>query len=146
MSALVWLIIGIALAALEAIVPGTVIIWFGLGGLFTSLFVKLGILNNTITQCLFFFFSSLGFLLLWILFFRRMFKKGSAANERDPMLDGLQGTVVNPIAPGIPGKIELTTNFHGLRIWSAVSTEDLPAGTVVKVVESNGIHLVVQKK
>lgn len=146
MSALVWLIIGIALAALEAVVPGTVIIWFGLGGLCTSLLVKIGILTNTIAQWVFFFFSSLGFLFLWIFVLKNRFEKKSTQNDRDPTLDELQGTVTKPISPGVPGNVELTTNYHGLKTWPAESKESIPAGTVVKVIETNGIHLVVQKK
>ena len=63
LSFLIWIVIGLVILGLEAVIPGTIIMWFGFGGLLTGLFVWIGVLKNAVAQWLFFFISSFLFLL-----------------------------------------------------------------------------------
>ncbi|MGV7929773.1 MAG: NfeD family protein [Spirochaetota bacterium] len=65
LSPLTWLSIGLILAALEILAPGFVVFWFGIGGVFTALLVRLGILESAEAQWLFFFISSVSLVGLW---------------------------------------------------------------------------------
>lgn len=143
MSAVVWLVIGIVLAALEAIVPGTVIVWFGLGGVLTAAVTRLGMLSEPVAQIIFFFVSSLVLLVGWITFARKYFVKPSEGNDRDPTLSELRGKATRDIAPGAPGEVELATSYHGLKRWAAESAHAIASGDRIRVIESSGVRLVV---
>lgn len=141
---LIWLSGGIVLLALEALVPGTVIMWFGCGALLTALLVWLGLLKDGVAQWLVFLVGSFGFLLGWLTVGRRWFgRKDEGA--RDPTMVGLRGKVVRAVAPSRPGEVELYEAYHGIRRWSAEAAESLEEGAEVEVVESKGIRLMVKR-
>jgi len=143
LSFLIWIVIGLVILGLEAVIPGTIIMWFGFGGLLTGLFVWIGVLKNAVAQWLFFFISSFLFLIGWIFFFKKILKK---EDVRDLTLSELSGVVTKEIKPDIPGEVELYRSFHGLKKWAAESSEFLPEKTEIRVKEAKGISLVVEKK
>ncbi len=136
----VWLIVGIALIGLEIIVPGFVIMFFGLAA------VAVGVLcwffpamPETIQLLL---FSILSFLMVWIM--RKMFKKtfsgkNGAPEEVDDVFTGQHATVARAIEPGAPGKV----TFNGTD-WQAQSDQALAVGTRVRIVRRDNITLTVQ--
>jgi len=146
-SALVWLAIGLLIMGLEIVVPGFVLFWFGVGGLLTSLFVFTRILpaGSAELQWSFFFVSSLLFLFIWHRYMKKHFSRDIVDEVRDPTIQGLLGRVIKPIAPGMPGEVELYDNFHGLRRWQAESEDDLGEGDEVRVMEARGIKLLVTR-
>ncbi|MCU0849070.1 MAG: NfeD family protein [Spirochaetes bacterium] len=145
LSPSIWLAAGIILMALEIIVPGFVIFWFGLGGTLTSLLVFFGILKSAESQWLFFILSSMSFLALWFGYLKKKLSKGGRDEARDPTLVNLQGTCIKDISPSRPGEIELFDTFHGLRRWPAESVNVIHEGDMVSVIEASGIKLVVKK-
>ncbi|TAL33751.1 MAG: NfeD family protein [Spirochaetes bacterium] len=146
LAPLTWAALGIILMALEIIVPGFVIFWFGAGALITALLVFLGLFTQAEWQWLCFMVSSLAFLALWHLELKKHFKSQTDNDFRDPTLTGLAGRVTKPISPSIPGEVELYDNFHGLKKWVAESSGRLDAGQEIIVVEARGIKLVVKPK
>ncbi|WP_243312756.1 NfeD family protein [Fundidesulfovibrio agrisoli] len=126
-----WALAGLLLIALEAVVPGLIIVFFGLGALATSLATALFGLS-TDSQLLLFAASSV----VSLLGLRRLFKKtfqGEARTEnqlRQRLEDftGEAAVVTEAIPEGGAGRIKLRGSFY-----AAVAREAIPAGTAVKV-------------
>ncbi len=141
----VWIALGLVLMGVEIILPGFVIFWFGVGGIITGVFCLTGIVKTPFYQWMVFFSSSIVFLAVWFLFFKKLMGKLKPADARDPTLINLRGKVILKIEPGKPGKIRLYDAFHGLKEWKAESSETIMENEEVSVIESRGINLVVQK-
>ncbi|MCU0844050.1 MAG: NfeD family protein [Spirochaetes bacterium] len=145
LSSLAWLSIGVILAALEILVPGFVVFWFGIGGILTALLVRLGVLASAEAQWLFFFISSVSLVGLWFGVLKKRFHTDESADSRDPTITGLRGKCTRRIIPGVPGEVELFENLHGLRTWQAESTAMIEEGEEVIVADARGIKLIVSK-
>jgi hypothetical protein len=147
LSPAVWLAAGIIIMALEIVMPGFIVFWFGAGGVLTALFVFIGILpaEEAEIQWIFFFLSSLLMLAVWQLYFSRRFKSTSADLSRDATLVNLRGKVIEEIHPGIPGKVELYTPYHSIKVWSAESSEQIEFGREIAVMDADGIRLIVKE-
>ena len=143
MTPAIWLALGIILVAMEIIVPGFVIFWFGLSGLITAFFSFTGIIENQIYLWILFFVSSIAFLSLWFSVLKKRFSKEK--DERDPTLIHLGGKCIADIEKGRPGEVELYENYHGLTKWKAESYETILAGEEIQVVEASGIKLIVKR-
>jgi len=147
-SPLVWLAIGIVFLSLEIIVPGFVVFWLGVGSLITSLGIFLDVIpaGSAEIQWLVFLLSSLSLLVLWHFYFKKYFGNEVVDDARDPTVSELKGRIVKPIAPGIPGEVELYTYYHGIKRWQAESDESLFEGDEITVLEARGIKLKVKRK
>jgi len=143
MTPVMWLALGVFLVALEIVIPGFVIFWFGLSGIITAFFSFTGIIQNEIYLWILFFVSSVIFLSLWFGLFRKHFK--SEEEERDPTLTNLIGKCTAYIEKGRPGEVELYEGYHGLTKWKAESSETILEGEEIQVVEASGIKLIVKK-
>jgi membrane protein implicated in regulation of membrane protease activity len=64
---------------------------------------------------------------------------------RDVSLTGIKGKVVKKIEPGIPGKVELYSAYHGIKEWSAEADAELNENEEIQVLEADGIKLIVKK-
>lgn len=136
-----WLVSGLVMCALEIVVPGFVIIFFGAGAILTALatlvFPGLGVSAQT----LLFIVLSLASLAA----FRRQAVGRGARKDADAAIDydddftGREVVVVEPIAPGAPGKVEL----NGV-LWNASSEASFAPGTRVRVVSRDGLTLAVR--
>jgi inner membrane protein len=142
---LAWLIFGLLLMGLEVIIPGFVLFWFGAGALMTALLSYLGLLPSIFAQALLFSISSLALLALWHFYLRRFFKSKVVDETGDPTLFNKRGKVTRRIEPNRSGEVELYDNFHGLKVWSAESSQVIEEGEEVMAVEANGIKLVVRR-
>ncbi|MGQ9707673.1 MAG: NfeD family protein [bacterium] len=132
----VWIIIGLVLAALEMVVPGLVIIWFGLAAVITGI-IALFIHNPVVHYIAFVVFSGLGvFLAQWI-------GKKITRPEPEPVgalrLSGAHGLVVQDIRPPEPGRVKVTGEE-----WLAESNQTIATGTRVRVLRVDGTHLIVE--
>lgn len=143
--ALAWLAFGIALVALEAVMPGFIIFWFGIGALATALAVFLG-MHSVFGELFIFLGISVGSLLLWHLVLRRRLPGSGKAEERDATLSGLLGRATRRIEPGAEGEVELASAYHGLRSWKARSAEAIGEGEEIEVIDASGIALVVKRR
>lgn len=147
LSPIVWLAGGIIIMALEILMPGFIIFWFGAGGVLTALFVFIGVIpaDPAEAQWIFFFLSSLAMLGAWQFFFKKRFKGDTTDPNRDATLTDLRGKVTSRIEPGIPGEVELYNGYHGIKKWHAESTDTLDEGVEVVVVDASGIRLIVKR-
>lgn len=145
-SPIIWLAIGIILIALEIIMPGFIIFWFGAGALLTALFIFIGVIPpmSAEWQWIFFFLASLSMLGVWQVLLKKIFQSRVIDSSRDATLQNIRGRAVSKIVPGIPGDVELYTVFHGIKKWQAESAEIIEAGDEIVVTDANGIKLVVK--
>jgi len=141
MSALLWLSIGIGLMALEAIVPGFILFWFGTAALMVSFLTWVGITVQLEWQLLVFFLFAIGFLVLWFSFTRKRFKKDS---PRDITISGQRGIITREVVPGQIGEVELFDSLNGLKKWKVIAEVPLQVGAEVEVIETCGIKLKVK--
>ncbi|MFQ3546888.1 MAG: NfeD family protein [Termitinemataceae bacterium] len=141
MDYLVWLSIGIVLMALEAIVPGFIIFWFGVAGVIIAMLTWWGFLSSLDWQILIFFISAGLMLGLWFGLFARYFRR---SEPRDITISGQRGRVVTPLSPGQVGEIELYDAINGIKRWRAIADEVLSVDTEIEVIEAVGIKFKVR--
>ncbi|MGQ9678253.1 MAG: NfeD family protein [bacterium] len=133
---MVWIVIGLILAALEMIVPGLVIIWFGLAAVVTGV-LAIFVHNPNFQYVTFLLFSGLGvFLAQWI---------GRKITQPEPepvgalRLSGATGVVVEKIEPAKMGKVKVQGEE-----WRAEAKEVISPGERVRILMVDGTHLVVE--
>jgi len=136
LSPALWIIAGLIIAALEMVVPGFVIIWFGVAAVVTgvlALFVR-----STWAQAGIFVVLSglLVFLAQWIS--RRITRpepEPAGANR----MPGATGVVVQEVGPGRVGRVKVTGEE-----WRAEAEEELGQGTRIRVLKVDGTRLIVE--
>lgn len=136
-----WLVFGVALIAMEAVIPGAFFLWPGLAAILLGvLTLVVPGLDWTIALSLWAALSVLT-LTLWVLYRRKNpSPKGSnTLNRRGQELVGQELTLDSPV---INGKGEIRA---GDTIWRVVSAANLPAGTAVKVVAVEGTSLRIEQ-
>ena len=143
MTPAIWLALGLILIAVETVLPGFIIFWFGLSGIITAIFSFTGIIQNETYLWILFFGSSLTFLALWFGLLKKYFYPQE--DERDPTLINLRGKCTESIEKGRPGEVALYESYHGLTKWKAESDETILEGEEIHVVEASGIKLMVKK-
>ena len=133
-----WIVIGLALALAEILIPATVLLWTGIAALIVGGIVALWPGLGWQTQAI--LFSVLAAVSVAIgLYLRRHFAKPqhpTGINRGTFRFIGQRGALHTPIVNG-RGEIKL-----GDTIWAATGP-DLPSGTTVEVVASDGTTLTV---
>jgi inner membrane protein len=137
-----WWIFGIVLLVAEIAVPGNFLVWVGIAGLLT------GLLSNLLWETSWWVwevqwltFAALAALSLWIgrnwLHRNRDRTDEPTLNQRGASLVGRTADLIDPIHNG-RGRVKI-----GDTIWM-VTGPDLPAGSRVRVVASDGSDLRVE--
>ena len=137
-----WLVSGLVMCALEFVVPGFVIIFFGAGAILTAFaaLVFPGLSANA--QAMVFLALSLASLAV----FRRQALGNGAKKNADARVDydddftGREVVAAEAIAAGAPGKVE----FNGVN-WNAVPDAALEKGERARIVARDGLTLKVEK-
>ena len=141
-SAIIWFVSGVLLILSEFVLPGVILMFFGVAAILVSIVVFVGLADGLGSQLV--IFSALSLVLLFSL--RKYFKSwfvgasksaGNGGGEVD--LDEFQGkevTVVEPIPAGGYGKVELKGAS-----WKASSEAALGEGDLVEVVRRDGLTL-----
>lgn len=145
LSPSVWLTIGIILMAVEILLPGFIIFWFGIGALITAVLVYSGLVESYTWQWFCFFISSGAFLGLWFGYLKDKVKVKTADATPDVTLTGKKGKCTQDIIPPQIGEVELYEPFHGVKIWKAQSNEHIVKGEQIVVAGADGIKLIVKK-
>jgi len=132
-----WIVIGLLLAALEMVVPGFVILWFGVAGILTG--VAAFFVRNPLVQLA--IFAGLSAILVTAsqLISRRMTKPEPEAVGAN-RLSGVEGLVVEDIVPPEMGRVKVLGEE-----WRAESASAITRGTKVKIVGVSGTHLEVER-
>ena len=132
----IWIIAGLVLTVLEMIVPGLVIIWFGIAGVVTGI-LAFFVHNQYVQFSVFVVLSG-----LMVVFSQRIARRITHA---EPELVGANrwvgttGRVIADIKPPEFGRVKV----HGEE-WRATATCEISAGGTVRVVAVAGTHLVVE--
>lgn len=139
---LIWFLIGLALVLSEFMLPGIILVFFGVGAWIVALTTWMGLTGGYTSQLLVFAVSSI----LLLVMLRRWFRAklfGHKGDEQNPFdnLDDLTGETVVVTEEVTPdgGKVE----YKGAA-WSARSDTPLPAGSRAVVMAAEGITLVVR--
>ncbi|MBM4167045.1 MAG: NfeD family protein [Ignavibacteria bacterium] len=143
-SELVWFIVGLLFILTELMLPGFVIIFFGVGAWVTALLVWLHVLPSFTSQLFVFLIASVLALVLFRKKATGIFRgKITGKLDSDDELDNVNGQkakVIAEIVPnGVSGKVELFGT-----IWQAEADVLIPTGTIVEVVERNNLVLKVK--
>jgi membrane protein implicated in regulation of membrane protease activity len=137
-----WWILGIVLLVAEIAVPGNVLVWVGVAGLATGLLSNLFWETSWwVWEVQWLTFAALTVLTLWIsrgwLFHGPNESDEPTLNNRGASLIGRTADLIEPLHNG-RGRVKI-----GDTIW-IVSGPELPAGSKVRVVASNGSNLMVE--
>ena len=143
---MIWLTVGVCLAILELIIPGTYLIWFGFAatvvGIMTWLIPDLALIWQLIWLALLsVFFAVIG----WKVYGKLIFKNESDSKYKD---------LNNPIAQ-MKGKTVEVSSVKGDKIqvavgdtvWPALSEDKFKVGDKAVITGSpNGVELTIKKK
>ena len=138
----IWILIGLALLAVEVAIPGGIImLFFGVSAMIVGALVAIGIGGPLWFQTV--LFSVLSIVLLLTLrgpILRRMKATGAAAGEIDSIA-GEQALLLGDLAPGAEGKAELRGTS-----WTVENVGDGPlsAGEKCTVDRVEGLKLYVR--
>ena len=137
---LIWFFIGLGLVLLEFIIPGVIIVFFGIGAWVTSLlmvFFNFGI--NT--QLVIFLASSLILLVILRKKVQNMFvgKSNEADNIDIDQVVGTKVKVVEKIGLNDKGKVL----FNGTN-WNAISDVEIAENEIVEIIEKDNLTLKVK--
>ena len=135
-----WLALGVALAALETIVPGAFFLWLGIAAVATGL-VKLIFSGMAWEgQAIVFAICAVVSTVIWLMLWRHrpIDTDKPELNVRGERMMGMQITLDEPITNG-----EGTAKF-GDTMWR-IRGPDFVRGTRVKVVDVHGTVLIVDK-
>jgi len=131
-----WFILGVLFLILEILVPGTFMLWLGLSAIAVGV-IALGITMGWQIQIILFAVLSIGSVFLW----RRL--AGGREEVNTPVLnrrgDAFIGRVFTLEKPIVDGRGSIRA---GDGVWT-IQGPDLPAGTRVRVVSSDGGALAV---
>lgn len=133
-----WIIAGLVLLALELFVPGGYLLWMGIAGIVTGLFVLIWAIGWPL-QWLIFGVLSLVSIALWVRWTRSRPTPTDRPylNRRAEHLVGQEAVLEQAIQQGF-GRVVL-----GDTVWR-VSGADLPVGRLVRVVGNEGAVLKVE--
>ena len=142
---LIWFVAGLALILSEFMLPGIILVFFGLGAWLTALTSSLGLTPGWTSQMLTFAASSIVLLVLLRRRFRSRFF-GYVGGDQNPEynLDDLAGHEVKvtlDIPAGGSGQVE----YKGAA-WQARSDQALASGANAVIVRTEGITLVVRPR
>lgn len=138
----IWFLIGLALFLLELVIPGFVILFFGVGAWLTALLCLIADPGVNV-QIVFFAITSVIFLVL----FRKMIQKKffySKVDHSSAVEDeftGREAIAVADFSPEKKGKVE----FKGTT-WNAESGSEIKGGQTVIIIEKENFKLNVEPK
>jgi membrane protein implicated in regulation of membrane protease activity len=136
-SPALWIIVGLVVAALEMVIPGFIVLWFGVAAIITGILAFF--IKSPVAQLAIFGGLSAVLVVGSQLISRRMTKP-----EPEPVganrLRGVEGMVIKDISPTEMGRVKVMGEE-----WRAQSAVPIPAGTRVKIAGISGTHLEVEK-
>ncbi|TGL90609.1 NfeD family protein [Leptospira congkakensis] len=141
-SPYVWIFLGITLLFSEFILPGTFVMFLGVGAIFTGILARL-VPIEFYTQVVVWIVSSLVSILVGGSAVKRFFKSESSV---DPFI---QDDFLNQI---VPVEIDILVQRHGGKIrfqgtlWDAISTDSkIPKGSFVRILSRENLTFTVEQ-
>ncbi|WP_243401576.1 NfeD family protein [Leptospira levettii] len=141
-TAYLWILIGIVLLFSEFLLPGTFVMFLGVGAIFTGILSRL-VPMEFYTEVIIWVVSSLISILLGGSLIKKFFKSESSV---DPFI---QDDYLNQI---VPVETDILVNRHGGKIrfqgtvWDAISKDSkIPKGEYVKILSRENLTFTVEK-
>lgn len=140
----IWIAAGIALTALELIVPSFTIIWFGLAAIVVGLVSFIPGMDALAVQLGLWAVMSGAFTFFWFKFFRQQTRTLSGQGKES--IIGKAGIIVKVTDSTFPGGvIRFPIAVLGSDEWSFISDENFGVGDRGVIVDIAGDKLVVKK-
>jgi membrane protein implicated in regulation of membrane protease activity len=143
---LLWFLLGLALIFLELVVPGVILVFFGIGAWAAAVTTYFGLTASFQSQLLVFAVASILLLVVlrkWIK--GRFYGHVGDVQDQTQNLDEFSGQSVVVLEDVIPNKMEGAVEYKGAR-WRAVSDEHIKNGEMAIITGVDGIILKVRKK
>lgn len=143
---LIWFLVGVGLALLEFVVPGVILVFFGVGAWIAAITTWAGLTTTLQSQLLIFAVSS-----ALLLISLRKWIKGkfaghiSGVQDSSINLDEFTGKYVEVLEDVLPGRSGGKVEFKGSN-WSARSDEPIKRGETAVILRVEGISLIIGKK
>lgn len=141
---LVWFILGLVLVLSEFVLPGVILVFFGIGAWVTTLTVWWGWTDGWTSQLLTFAISSVVLLLVlrgWLK--TRFFGHVGDRHDARDNIDSMAGELVQVTVAIEPGAVDGRVEYKGAE-WKATAEVPLAAGVRARVVDIEGIVLQVE--
>ncbi|HNX29835.1 MAG TPA: NfeD family protein [Syntrophomonadaceae bacterium] len=139
MSVIAWIVVALVCGAIEIFTVGFWFLYLSLSALVVALGVSLEWFPQIETQLLIFAFLTV----LLVIFTRplvlKLIKSNDTASNVKALI-GQRGITVDEMLPLHYGQVKINGE-----IWTAVSSEEIEAGTLIEVLSIDGVKLVVQK-
>ena len=138
---LIWILIAVIFAVIEAITMGLTTIWFTVGGVAACIIALIG--GPLLLQVIVFLAVSIILLYFTRPLAEKRLKIGHEKNNIDQMI-GKTALVIEKIVPYHTGQVKL----NGL-VWTAVTQdnqETIDKGDLVQVIGIEGVKLIVERK
>ena len=139
-----WLGVGIALILAEAVLPGLVSIFVGMGALTVAVLLHYHYIDNIASQFIAWFVSSIGYIFSLRLLAMKYYPTDTVVQRTDDdvAVIGQLVKVVETIPSGGTGRI-----VHSDSTWCAISTEtgEILSGEEVKVIARENITWLVER-
>lgn len=141
---LLWFLLGLVLILSELVLPGFVIIFFGIGAWITALGMLIGVADAFNAQLILFLLSSI----LSLILFRKHGKKyfqGRVSHTLDDVaaLDDVRGERALVIEDIVPSTLSGRVEFHGTH-WKAIADQEIKKGAPVEILERHDLTLKVK--
>ncbi len=136
-----WFVAGLVLFLLELLIPGFVIIFFGVGAWVTAIVCLIHNPGVNIQIIIFAVTSILSLIALRRLIQNKFFYSRETSADVDDEFTGKEAEAKSDIGPGKKGKVE----FKGT-IWKADSNSDIKEGQSVIILEKDNFTLFVEPK
>ncbi|TAJ15348.1 NfeD family protein [Marinilabiliaceae bacterium JC017] len=135
---LAWFLVGLVLLFLEFLIPGVLVLFFGVGAWLTAL----ACLFFDISLGLQFFIFGISSVCIMLMLRKRIMTKlykRDAVNDPDEEFIGQIGVCEKKIIPNDTGKVA----FKGTS-WNASSPMEIAVGKKVRIIGKEGLSLIVQ--
>ena len=136
----IWFLIGVGLLLLELVIPGLILMFFGIGAWVTAaLLLAFDLSLNA--QLIIFTLTSIGSLLLLRQNIRKKYMDVSSEDfgDSDNAFIGSQAVSLTVISPDMDGKVE----FNGSQ-WDACSNAVIEPRIAVRIIGMKSIKLIVE--
>jgi membrane-bound ClpP family serine protease len=143
---LLWFLAGLALIFLEFMVPGVILVFFGIGAWAAAVTTHFGLTASFQFQLLVFAGTSILLLVVlrkWIQ--GKFYGHVGDVQDQTKNIDEFTGQIVVVLEDVIPNKMKGAVEFKGAR-WRAVSNEEIKKGEMAIITGVDGIVLNVRKK
>lgn len=138
---LIWFLVGLVLILMEFVIPGLVIVFFGVGAWVVTILVSIFPGMAVWVQLMIFTIFSVTALVLLRRSLKKRFFDVDEGAETDKIDDfiGHTALVEKAISKNMNGKI----TFKGVS-WEAISEKDIEAGATVRIIGKDSIKLKVE--